>query len=158
MSNRERFGWDDVVEGQRGIFGGAEASVTGRGAMDDWISARTQPTPEGLVIRLMCESCGTPREVTPEYAELIAIKYGLQPHVAFNGQGVLKHPTLWGFDQNHRAWFPDAKCPCGMALRPLITVAEAGKALDVAVNSGWIPLKFVQDLSRFCAQMQQRGG
>lgn len=156
--SEDRHGWDDVVDGQRGIFGGAEASVTGRGAMDDWIQARTQPSKEGLVIHLMCESCGSRRTVTPEYPELIAIKYGLQPHVAWAGTGVLHTPTVWGFDQRMNAWFPDAICPgaCQQPLRPLITIAEADEALRRAQQSGWISPKTVQDMSKHCAAMQMR--
>lgn len=153
-----RDAWADVVETQRGIFGGAEAAISGKSAMEDWVSARTTPMAKGLKILFQCESCGHRLELVAEYPELIAIRAGLQPHVAFPpGTRVLIHPTVWGFDRDQNAWFPDVKCPCGMPLRTFISVAEASAALVKAQDSAWISGQVVQQLSQHCARQRQGG-
>lgn len=152
MSNK--YGFDDVIDAQRGIFGSAEASISGSSAMNDWSTPKSTPTEAGLAVDLQCEACGTPRRVTMEYPELIAIKYGLQPQAILPRLNI--QCSQWGYDPSNRMWYPDARCSCGMALRPMITVGEGDAALRIAQAQKWLKPEFVNQLSNVCDQA--RGG
>jgi len=165
MSDEKRFKdyWSDISEKQQGIFG--EASLDGTSAMNEYNQAKTTVTPDGLEIRVHCENCGRQPAVTAEFPELIAIKYGLQPHVAYGpliaqGRKILQgQATAWGFDPAKKMWFPDAKCSgCGWPVRPLISVGEAEAAIRAGQGSGWIPLAVVEQLSKYCFDLKSRGG
>lgn len=148
----------DAIDHQQGIFDGAAPAINGASAMANYARAHTRPAQQGLIISFTCEGCGRPRDLVAEYPELIAIKYGLQPHVAYQGlqQRVVMNPTAWGYDQQHRMWFPDGRCSCGWPARPLLSVTEAENALRLAQSSGWIPPQAVQQLSHHCDAMRQR--
>ena len=160
----EREYWDDIMGSQQGIFGNDAPSVAGNSAMTEFANARAVPTPEGLAISLQCERDGRPQTVVAEYPELIAIKYGISPHIAY-GQAVaqghkipyLNGPaTQWGYDPNMKRWFPNAACRCGAPIQPRISVAEAESALRAAQAAPWIEVAIVTQLSNFCAKMAGR--
>ena len=164
MSN-DKFGWDDVLNSQQGIFGNDAPTINGGSAMTEFATARTTPTEQGLVVEMMCESDGRMRSMTIEYPELVAIKYGIQPqaaygHIVAQGKSVpflTGQLTALGYDQKAKRWFPDGRCSCGAPLRPLISVAEAEGALRAAQAAPWIPVQTVNELSNHCARMAQRG-
>jgi hypothetical protein len=129
--------------------------------VSDYARAKVKPTENGMLIEMTCEGCGKGRQlVVAEYPELIAIKYGLQPHVAYaplmqRGIKVLVAPVAWGYDQDHQAWFPDLKCGCGWPQRPLIAVQEATSVLNAALSRGWLATSDEKQLSMHCHQMRQ---
>lgn len=157
MSDKNHF--DDMgdLDGQQGIFGGADA-VTGRSAIDDVTrGARTQAQQDGYHIHHQCEGCGRHRDTIVEYPELIAVKYRVSPHLAYQGIRVpmMSGPLMqWGYDSQRDAWFPGQSCACNYGAKLLVTVSEATSVIDKALQRGWLPIDLYNQLAQRCHQVQ----
>ena len=93
------WGFDDIVDSEQGIFSDGNAGIVKESAMTQFSRAKPVPTPEGVLYEVMCENCG-PRKLAVEWPELVAVRQGISPHVAYHGQPILRGPpTVWGFDQ-----------------------------------------------------------
>jgi hypothetical protein len=163
----DEHGFRNIVEGQQGIFDAAQPALGGDSAMASYAKATTSPTREGLKIEFQCENCGNGRILVAEWPELIACKYGLQPHVAYGplaqrGIQVVQSPAAWGYDQENQAWFPDLRCRCSWPSRPLVSLQEIEQMLRAAVSRGFLSQIDNKKLSDHCfamaQQMQQQGG
>jgi len=154
-----KYGFEDIVDQQQGIFQDGSATIAAESAMTEFSKAKPHPAAEGMVYEVMCENCG-PRKIAVEWPEFVAIRQGISPHVAYQGQPVLRGPaTPWGFDQTHQAWFPDIRCSsCQFQFRMMVTPSEIEQALGYATRRGWIALQAVQQLAQLCMAMKQRTG
>jgi hypothetical protein len=151
MSKREEDEWSKC----KGIFG-AECALGD--AMGNFESAQTRTDKEGVVIRGACNRCGDTHKVVVEWAELIALKYGLSPHVAFHGtNGVLQSLTAWMYDNEQHAWYPTGlRCHCGETYTVYLTAGEGEGHMRTARQRGFIPPQAEAQLSKHASDVSQR--
>lgn len=154
MTNKH--GYDDIVDSQQGIFGDECSGICGS-AMSAFSKARGEPDQEGLIFEVVCENCG-PRKIIVEWPELVAVKFGISPHIAYQGQpGILQQPTQWGFDRNSQNWYPDIRCAkCQWQFRLMMSPGEVEGGLRAAVGKGYLPNQSYQQLAALCSGMKQR--
>lgn len=155
MGKQDKYGFDDIVDNQKGIFGSDCAGLCGS-AMDAFSQANGVPTPEGMVYEVTCENCG-PRKIVVEWPELIAIKSQISPHIAFQrAPNLVQQPTAWGFDARHQGWYPDVRCrSCNWQFRMMVSPVEVERAIRVAISQGWIPEAAFGQIMNLCAQVKQ---
>lgn len=155
----DKYGFEDIVDQEQGIFSDGSAGISTESAMTQFSKAKPEPNPEGIVYEVMCENCG-PRKIVVEWPELVAIRNGISPHVAYQGQSVLRGPpTVWGFDQGTQRWFPDIRCgQCRWQFRMMVSMGEVDQGIRFATGKGWIQPAHVQQLSSLCAMVKQRAG
>ena len=155
MSTNSKYGFDDIVDNQKGIFGADCAGLCGS-AMDAFSQANGVPDPSGMMYEVTCENCG-PRKIVVEWPELIAIKNSISPHVAFQrAPSLVQNPTAWGFDQRHQCWYPDIRCrSCNWQFRMMVHPGEVERGLRLAVSQGWVPESAFAQISGICQQMKQ---
>ena len=151
LGNYDGFG--DVVSGHQGIFEGM-----GGQALKVHDSVHGEVTAEGLVLEFYCQGCGKPRQMVVEYSELIALKYGVNPAIAFQGQTkVLSSPINWRFVAKENAWRPDMTCDgCDFHLFVRIAPGEPAKHIEAARQRGFLNPAVEQQLSQIASQAAQR--
>ncbi len=149
-------GFGDVIESQEGIFNESQG-------LEAYDSVRHTPQPQGLVVEVHCAQCGYPRHLEIPWPELIALKYNLSPHEAYQG-----HPQLQQFASAWRqtntargvnyAWCPaSVQCKCGIAFeRPLIYPSECDSLLQPARQQGFLPSEQEKPLSNHCFQLARQ--
>jgi len=151
MSDYDGFG--DVINGSSGIFGAEQAGlIPGLKAHD---SVHVKPTREGVVFQLSCQGCGKATHLTVEWPELVALKYGVDPAIAFRGHPrIIPNPTSWRWRPEDQAWSPNIKCSghsCyWIPLR--IDFSEPEKYLKVARREGYINQRGEQLVSQIAAK------
>jgi hypothetical protein len=151
MGNRPQ-GFEDVdhiISQQRGIYGG-ESSISGDSAMDQFSAAHGVPSAQGVAYDINCENCGG-RKLGVEWPEMIAIRVGVSPQIA----QVSPTASAWGFSTDDQAWFPDVKCPtCNWPFRLMIKQGEANSMLMNAIQRGWVPDAYFQQMTQHCNQVK----
>lgn len=150
MGKREEDEWSRC----KGIFGAECALGDAMGAFE---SAQTRSDKDGVMVKGACNRCGDGHKVVVEYAELIALKYGLSPHVAFHGTNVLQSPCAWMYDNDQHAWYPTGlRCHCGETYTVYISSTEGEGHLRTARQRGFLPPQAEQQLSQHASQISQR--
>ena len=153
-------GFDDIIQGNAGIFGSdVPAMENGLTAFD---STRTVPQRDGVHVEMHCRKCGAPVRITVEWGEIVAVRYNVPAHVAYQGTtGFVGEPTSWGFSPEQQAWFPNSsKCPsgrgCSESCAPFFKPEEAEKHLAVARRNQWFPPKWESAASTVCENARIR--
>lgn len=156
--------WDafgDVIEGTRGLFGEEQAAM--QPGLKKHRAVHGQPLPGHTVFVSECQVCGQPFELAVEYPELVAIKYGVNPAIAFqNVRGVLHgEPTSWRFDPAQNGWTCNEALKCNSCYRHgvdiLIEPHEPERLLAGARRRGYINQQAEQQVSQLCARFAQAG-
>lgn len=155
MSKNEKYGFDDILDSQKGIFGSDCAGLCGS-AMDAFSEAKGTPDPQGMMYEVVCENCGN-RKIIVEWPEMVAIKHSISPHIAFQQfPNVVRNATAWGFDQNNQCWFPDIRCSsCNWQFRMLVHPGEVERGLRFAVSKGWLSEQAYSQIANVCARVKQ---
>lgn len=139
-------GFGDVINNTRGIFGEE---------LRDNDSVRSTTTREGVVFEFYCQGCGGAKQITAEWPEMIALKYGVNPGHAM--QGIVRQPTNWYFMSEENAWRPDMRCPVcqfGFCLR--VAPHEPGRFIDDARRRRFLDPGAEAQLSARAGQMAQQ--
>lgn len=120
---------------------------------------------EGVALQFACRGCTTPKELTIEWPEVISLKYGIDPSIAFRNQpNVIGNPTKYTFHAEDGGWIPDLDCPgCGFRYAIVVGPDEPERWLATARRSGVLSHQMEQQLSQYVAgvanaaraQMQQ---
>ena len=152
MSNRND--WDtfqDVIEASNGVFDGSVG-------LKNHDSVKPFVTPQGVALQFECQGCGNPKKLIVEYPEMIALKYGVNPEIAFRGiPGVLDEPTRWEFLPAEQSWRPDRRCPGCFWFPIRIDPQEPERYLQMARRRGYINPAVEQKLSAIAAKAAQNG-
>lgn len=145
MSGQEYDAFGDIINTQNGIFAADQAQI--EPGLTKFDQASTVAQPDGVKVVKYCapvaqagQGCGRTQQLTIEYAELIAIKYGVSPHLAFSNAPQFMHdPCEWRYNPREQGWHPMVTCPnCATLLLVFITQDEAERHLAVARRHGWI--------------------
>jgi hypothetical protein len=153
----------DIINTQTGIFSGESAGI--EPGLQNFDRAQTVAKPDGVKIVMHCravagsgQGCGRAVEIDIEYPELVALKYGISPHAAFQGQpNVSAQPGEWRYNEREQAWFPLLACPnCRTLTLVFVTPEEAEKHLATARRQGWINPKGEQFASQVAAARAQQ--
>lgn len=161
MSGSAFDGFGDVIQSEAGIFQGS----SGLGAYD---SVRHSVTPGGLVVEVHCEACGFPRQVEVSFEELMALKYNLSPHEAYQHVPQLQqHASMWRLPTQQAlskgvkpAWMPASlRCRCGQPFhRPHITPGECEGHIQTALQRGFVQHNQLKPIANHCFQVARQHG
>lgn len=149
--------FDDVLQQNNGIFA-AGLGATGDG-YEDYTTAKTEATPQGVFVEMRCRHCGATRRIEIEYPEMIAIANDVAPQFAYGaGYGQLvKSPTPWAWSNVTSAWWPQVACSsCQTPVGPMFKQREAHGHVQEAVNRKWIDGTQANRLSTHCHAAAQR--
>jgi hypothetical protein len=152
--NFDRF--HDVVIGNRGIAEGQ--------ALSEHEQVHSAVTPEGPVLEFTCQGCGTPIQMTLEWPEVIALKYGIDPALCWRGQQqVVGNPMPFSYSSKENAWVPLGRCgngACNWYYGIRIFPHEPERWLQQARRSRFIDTVVENQLSQYATAManQARGG
>ncbi len=155
MSDYDAF--QDVIEGVNGIFGAEQAGLDSGLKKHDSVHAKA--TPRALVFQLNCQGCGKPTHLEVEWPELVALKYGVNPVIAFRGRpNMLQSPTRWEFRPAEQAWRPEIKCRnCGFHVPLRVAPDEPERHLAVARRREFINQQGEHAVAQICAQAAAGG-
>jgi len=150
MSDQDYDQFQDIVNAATGIFEGS-----GLRAHD---SVSTAVRPEGVVLEFVCQGCSRGQQVTLEWPEVIALKYGVDPAFAYRGrQDIVRSPMSFKPLSKESAWAPQETCSNDgwhYALR--IFFDEPERWLQQARRAGYIGTQAEQQLSQFATQIAAR--
>lgn len=154
MNEHDQF--DDVVTAQRGIFGSECAGLCP--ALSDHESQRKVGGPEGLTVQFDCSKCGSRKVMIVEWPEILALRAGVPPLVAYQrAQGLLRGAPLdWKWDGQEQVWWP--ALPCARCTRPLLTwlsPTDIQQAVDTARARGFVSPQVEQACAQFCGAAVQ---
>jgi len=138
MSQYDAFG--DVINESNGIFSAEASNIAGRnGGLTAHDQAKTVPMQQGVMVIMNCRGCPRPLQITIEYPELVAIKYGVSPHEAFaRHPHIVQELTEWRYNPD-QGWWPVRVCPgCRNIAGPMFTFEEAEALLSNARRRNWI--------------------
>jgi hypothetical protein len=156
--------WDrmeDIVDASRGIY---ETS-----ALAEHEQVATGIGPEGVKISFRCQGCGDLIDLVLEWPEVISLKYGVDPAIAWRGkQQIVQEPMPFTFSHKEGAWAPMGKCGtpnCLWTYGIRIQTHEPERWLGQARRSGYIHPQREAQYSQYCdqlarqirGQMQQQG-
>lgn len=154
-SDYDAFG--DVQNTQSGIFGSEQAGLEPALRNHDAVVAR--PSKAGVVLQMSCQGCGIPTHITTEWPEMVALKYGVNPVVAFRDHRIIKDPTPWEFLPHEHAWRPAMKCSrCGFNLPVRIEPHEPEKYLAAGRRAGYINRQGEDEISKIAATVSASQG
>ena len=162
QSNWDPFG--DVDADTQGVFGPEQAAL--RPGLKNLRTVHAVVRPDGVWMQFDCQVCGIPTVMRIEYPEMVALKYGVNPLIAYRSHpDVLKSPTRWEFSPGRSVneptgWRPDIKCgQCNAnASKDLcIEQHEPELLLKSARARGYIKPQGEQWHSQVCAQAAQAG-
>lgn len=155
MSNDEKHQFADLYE-QTGIFHEHNAGLMPTLSQHDGVSHKIQP--EGCKTIFNCPSCGVPIEITLEWPEIVAMKYGVNPYQVY-GQGqysglISGQPISWKFVAGEQAWTPEMKCAqCSWASGLRVKQPELEPWLAEGRRRGYINPAAEKDVSHLCEQI-----
>lgn len=157
MSRRDYDAFGDIINEQTGIFGTEQASLQPGLKNHDSVSSRT--VAEGVVLQMSCQGCGRPTHCTIEWPELVALKYGVNPVIAFRmAPGILRDPTPWEYLPHEGAWRPQMRCRhCNFHFPVRIDPSEPERLLARGRRAGLINRAGEAQISQIAARMSQAG-
>lgn len=146
---------EDDFDREYGIFGEDCAGICS--ALGEMGRVSAKPVQHGVVVTVQCGHCCSDVTIGIEYANFVAIKYGVQPHVAFQGTPWLQNPLAWNLAPG-MGWYPIFQCPrCGGQPRPEFPTDHTSKIyfsrkeseafLESARANGWLPQQLEQQMS-----------
>lgn len=162
MSKDEFDAFGDIINSQTGIFSDESASL--EPGLHNFDRAQTVETPQGVKVVMHCrqvvgsgQGCGRSIELTIEWPELVALKYGISPHAAYAGRAeIMNEPGEYRYSPRQQAWHPVQGCPnCRTLVLVFVTAEEAEKHLTNARRQGWINPAGEQHASRVAAGAAQ---
>lgn len=159
MTNRDDWDtFDDIRHNSMGMFEGAGIGGGGAAAVD---AVATKATEEGMAFEFMCQGCGRQRVLTLDYAELVALHYGLSPDQAFGRfPQFCAEPTQWAY-QNHpdNAWGLNMRCNRGCKYHyPLrLKTNEPGQYLARAKKAGYLNPQGEAAVHQHCRHLLKAG-
>jgi hypothetical protein len=142
----------DVINSVNGVFEGAAG-------LKSHDSVKTHITQGGCALVFECQGCGAPTQLLVEYPELVAMKYGVNPAIAFRGTRFVKQPMSWMYLPHENAWRPHhLECvKCGFKLPIRIERGECERHLSDARSRGFINPAGEKDVSQRCMEMARAG-
>jgi hypothetical protein len=159
VNNKNDFdAFGDIINSQTGIFAGESAGL--EPGLENFDRAQTVAKNDGVKVVMHCravagsgQGCGRAIQLSIEYPELVALKYGISPHAAYAGSTVMADPAEWRYNEREQAWFPLQSCPnCRTLTLVFVTPEEAEKHLATARRQGWIDPRGEQFASQVAAQ------
>jgi hypothetical protein len=157
MSDDQKHQFADLYE-QTGIFHPHNAGLMPTLAQHDGVTHAIHP--EGCKTRLNCPSCGVPIEITIEWPEIVAMKYGVNPYQVY-AQGqyaslIQGQPISWKFVAGEQAWTPEMKCSqCSWASGLRVRPNELEPWLTEGRRRGYFNPNVEKQLSLLCDQVAQ---
>ena len=134
MSDPEYDQFNDIKNTSIGIFEGS--------ALKSHDSVATTVLPEGVVLEFECQGCGFGRQLALEWPEVISLRNGVDPAVAFRGrQGIIRGMpmSLHHLPAEH-AWQPIRQCDhCGFKSQVRIGDHEPERWLEQGRRGGFVP-------------------
>jgi hypothetical protein len=106
-----------------------------------------------VVLEFECQGCSGGQQLTLEWPEVIALKYGVDPAFVFRGQQGVLRGTAMSFEPKHEenAWRPVAGCQkCNFHHAVRISFDEPERWLEQARRGGYVPNE--AQLSQFCSK------
>ena len=159
MSNNNWDPFGDVSAETLGVFGPEQAAL--QPGLKKLRTVHAMVKPQGVLMQFDCQVCGIPTVMEIEYPELVALKYGVNPLVAFRHHpNILQNPTRWEFSPADNGWKPDIRCgQChANASKDLcIEPHEPEKMLVAARRRDYINPIGEQEVSAICAKISQAG-
>ena len=158
MSSNNYDGFGDILSQTDGVFGADQAAI--QPGLKRHRTVNHQLDESGVVFQFECQVCGQPSVLTVEYPEMVALKYGVNPVIAFRAHPkVLKELTRWEFSPGDNGWKPDVKCmACNATHKDLIIEPhEPELHLQGARRRGYINGQGEHTVSQICAQYAQAG-
>ena len=113
----------------------------------------------GVELKFDCQSCGMPILLVVEYPEIVALKYGVNPAVAFRFKKVMAtEPTSFEFLPHQNGWLPKTHChACNKPVEIVVEPHEPENYLKGARRRGFINAQGEHQISQLCAQVAQGG-
>jgi hypothetical protein len=160
MSNSNSNDYDafeDVIGDYNGVFGATEAGLDPGLKKHEDVQVKT--TKHGVVFQLSCQGCGKPTQMTVEWPEMVALKYGVNPAIAFRGHsGMIQNPTRWEFRPDEQAWRPDMQCRhCQFHIPLRVSPAEPERFLAAGRRSSYINPQGEQQVAQIAAAAARQG-
>ena len=153
MSEPKR--WDrmeDIVNSSLGIYEGT--------ALAEHEQVQTGISPEGVKLSFRCQGCGDTIDMVLEWPEIIALKYGVDPALAYRGrQQIVQTPMPFTFSTKENSWAPMGKCAtsnCQWAYGIRIATHEPERWLAQARRSNYIPTQAEAQLSNYCDNLARQ--
>ena len=148
--------FEDIIHNSFGIAEGAGLDS----AIADIDAVQARAMPDGVAFEFRCQGCGRPRRLTLDYQELVALHFGLSPHVAYhNRPDLCPSPSEWSWRANERpaSWGLHLQCNrCHQYHYPLrLTPQEPKRYLDQARKAGFINPAGEQHYVHHCRQVAQ---
>jgi hypothetical protein len=139
--------FQDIVNASTGIFGGE--------ALEAHMKVRAVPTPEGALLEFTCQGCNAGTQLTLEWPEVIALKYGVDPAIAYRGRpDIVEKPMSFSWKKDENAWRSNGKCQrCPFHYGIRIAPNEPEQWLAAGRRSNFIPQRAENPLSAYCRQV-----
>ena len=128
----------DVTDQNPGIFAG--------GGIDDLERVSWKPVGEGIQFNFSCHNCGSSLGLVVEWEELVALKYGMTPAVAYQfAPEKLRGLASWRADREESCWRPEIMCthcddqqmiPLSIGFTEPETYLRAGRAKKIIIPAG----------------------
>ncbi len=149
--------FEDVIGSYNGVFGATEAGLDA--GLKNHEQVQAKPTKHGVVLQLSCQGCGKPTQMLIEWPEMVAIKYGVNPAIAFRGRpGMVQNATRWEFKPGEGAWRPDLRCShCQFHFPVRVFPSEPERFLAAGRRAGFINPQGEHLVANICAQMAAQG-
>lgn len=136
-------GFGDITSSETGIFQGL--------GLKRHDSVSHEMTQHGLVLEFFCQGCGSSKQMIVTYPELVAMKYGVNPALAFQG---IPGIDSWQFVQQEQAWRPQLQChECQFHIPLRVQPNECERHLQVARRRGFLNPETEQKLSNRASQI-----
>lgn len=134
--------------------------IFGFGGIDDAIGQHDKVdvdvTAQGVNFKVRCQGCPSGLSILYPYVDIIALKYGISPHMAYARRpDITQTPSAWEYLPNEATWRPSAlrctKCGWHVALR--LRQSEPEAFLKQARAMKYIHAAGEESISRFLDSM-----
>lgn len=155
--------FSDIIQKNRGMFGGEHATLDDAlGTLDNVQEAVRS---DGVAFELTCHGCKRPQQYTLGYPEVIALKFRIDPSIAFtrpsptlkSPQQVCPNPSVWAPVPQKGELLCQDKCPCGWKLRIALDFNEPEKYLRKARQRGYLQPQMEGPVQQHCQALHQMG-
>lgn len=155
--------FSDIIAKNRGMFAGEHATLDDAlGTLDN---VQDAVRPDGVAFELTCHGCKRPSQYVVEYPEMIALKFRIDPSIAFtrrsnalaHPQQACPNPSTWAPVPQKGELLCQDKCPCGWKLRIALTFNEPEKYLRQARQRGYLGPQMEGPIQAHCQQLHQMG-
>jgi hypothetical protein len=157
VSTRREDDFADIINTTQGVFGDNSAGLDPGLSKHDSVDVGV--TGEGAVFEFTCPGCGRSRQLVIEYPELVALKYRISPHMAFQGQGraYCQDASVWRWVKDEHKWGLQMKCNLCPYHYPLrLSPAEPEAILGKARRASLINPVAEQQVMQYVDAVRQR--